>query len=278
MIRILTDTAADITAKEAAAMGVELVALNIRFPEFPAYDAGKDVDFSEFYRLLEKAKEFPKTSQPPPEAFERVFREAKAAGDSVIGVMISSGLSGTLQSARVAMESAGFANAHLVDTRCAIMPQRILVERAVAMRDAGQPFQEIVDALEALRDRVKVYGMLPSLTYLYKGGRLPRTVALAGNLLRIRPVITARDGVIKLVGRGRGYQALLSRLEEAPGFDPAFPVYFGYTGTDETAKKMMKQAMEQFPIQRTGIFPIGGLIGAHVGPGGFAVAFVQNEI
>ncbi len=276
MIRILTDTSSDITQTQANEMGIELVRMNVQFPG-KEYRPEEDEDFSGFYRLLQTSDAFPTTSQPSPEAFAKVFREAQAAGDSVLGILISSKLSGTLQAARVAIETTGFTDVHLVDSRCAIMPQRILVEYAVKLRNAGERFSEIIRSVESVRDRVKVYGILDTLTYLYKGGRLSKTVALAGNLLHIRPIITALDGVIKLVGRARGYQALLAKLAEAPGFDVNFPVYFGYTAVEDTCKRMFKQAMEQFDIRETGIFPIGGSIGAHVGPNGYAVAYVTAE-
>ncbi len=276
MIRIMADTSSDITQPQADAMGIDLVRMNVQFPGHD-YRPEADEDFREFYRLLEACEQFPKTSQPAPEVFAKIYRDAQAKGDSVIGIMISSGLSGTLQSARVALENTGFKDAHLVDSQTAIMPQRILVEYAVKLRDAGKPFEEIVRRVESARDRVRVYGVLETLTYLYKGGRLSKTVALAGNLLHIKPVITARDGVIKLVGRARGYQALLAKLAEPPGFAPDFPVYFGYTAVDDTCKRLMKQALEQFPIRETGMFPIGGNVGAHVGPRGYAVAFVTAE-
>lgn len=275
MIRIVTDSAADITPTQARVMGVEVVPLTIHFPGH-AYDQAKDEDFSVFYRMLQNEKEFPTTSQPSPEAFARVFQAAKDAGDSVIAILISSGLSGTIQSAQVARDMVEGADVRIVDSHIAIMPQRILVEYAVQLRDQGVEPGEIVRRVESARDRLKVFGMLDTLTYLYKGGRLSRTVALAGNLLHIKPVITIKNHAIALDGRGRNHTALLKRFEEL-GYDPAFPVYFGYTANDANVQKLMKHVMEKFPLEKTGVFPIGGVIGAHVGPNGMAIAFVQKE-
>lgn len=274
MVRILTDSAASISPGEAQAMGIDLVYLNVQFPG-AAYDNRADHDYSEFYRLLESNAGFPKTSQPPPEAFAERFEAAKAAGDSLVAVLISSGLSGTFQSALVAKDMVGYGDVHIVDSRCAIMPQRIMVERAAQMRDAGHGAAEIVSAMESLKERVKVYGLLDTLHYLYKGGRLPRTVALAGDLLRIKPVVTARGGVIKLVGKGRNVMSLLNWMKD--GFDPGYPVYFGFTATDEKCRKLMDYVCGHMEVRRTGMFPIDGCIGAHVGPRGSAIAFVLPE-
>lgn len=273
MVRIVADSAADIAPVEAEAMGVELVSLAISFPR-ANYDQQRDADTSEFYRLLQADVGFPKTSQPPPEAFAAIFADAREKGDSVVAVLISSGLSGTFQSAQIAKDMVGYQDVYLIDSRCAIMPQRILVERAAEMRDAGSCAAEIAGAMESLRERVRVFGILDTLHYLYKGGRLPRTVALAGDLLHIKPVITARDGVIKLVGRGRNAMSLLNWFTEKVGFDPTYPVYFGFTASDAPCKKLMTHVCEQFRNIRTGIFPIGGTVGAHVGPNGSAISFV----
>lgn len=275
MIRILTDSASDITPRQAVEMGIDLVSLTIRFPSH-AYDQQSDEDFHVFYTLLQSEKEFPTTSQPPPEPFVKVFEEAKAAGDSVLAILLSSGLSGTVQSAQIAKDTVGYDNVHIIDSRSAIMPLRAMVEYAVGLRDAGEPLDRIVERVMAIRDRSKIYGMLDTLTYLHKGGRLPRTVAIAGNLLHIKPVITLKNGVIGMSGRGRNFGSLLKLFAE-DDFDPDFPVYFGYTWDATNCQKMMNQALEQFPIQHTGIFPLGGVIGAHVGPGAMAISYVKKK-
>lgn len=274
MIRILTDSASDITPAEAEAMDVALVSLNIHFAD-QAYDQAADIDYSRFYDLLEHGKAFPTTSQPSPDAFAKVFAQAKEAGDSVVAILISGGLSGTLQAAQIAKDTVGYEDVVLIDSRTAIMPERILVEYAVKLRDAGESVASMVAKVEALIPRVVVFGMLDTLTYLYKGGRLSRTAALAGNLLRIRPIVTAKDGVIALAGRGRNDQALIKKLDEL-GYDPAFPVYFGYTANDANCRRLMQHTMERYTFTDTGVYPIGGVIGAHVGPNGMAIAFVTK--
>lgn len=276
MIRIVTDTASDITPAEAMAMQVELVPLSIVFPS-ASYDEATDEGFARFYKLLEGDNGFPKTSQPSPEAFARVFQEAKECGDSVVAILISGGLSGTVQSAQIARDMVGHDDVHIIDCRTAIAAQRILVVQAVKMRDNGQSAAEIAAEIVSLSERVKVYGIISTLHYLYKGGRLSRTVALAGDLLRIRPIITTRGGVIKLVGKGRNAMSLLSWFTENGGHDPEYPVYFGYTTSDEKCKQLMTYVTGHYPIQETGIYPIGGTIGAHVGPHGVSIAFVTAK-
>lgn len=276
MIRIITDSGSDITSVEAEAMGVLVVNLSVGFPGM-MYNQEEDTDYSTFYKLLRTCKQFPQTSQPSPEAFAKLFQAAKDAGDSVIAILLSSGISGTYQAAKIAADMVKHEQLHVIDTKSAIMGQRILVEHAVAMRQESEPFERIITDVESLCARVSVFGMIENLTYLYKGGRLSKTVALAGNLLHIKPLVAVKSGVVKLVGKSRGFQTLLKKLAEDTGFDAAFPVYFGFSENNDTCVKMMKHALEQFAIVKTGIFPIGSLIGAHVGPGGFGIAFISAK-
>ncbi len=276
MVRIFIDSAADITPTEAKKLDVVYIPMPVMFPGIE-YDQARDEDFSRFYELLTTSKQFPKTGQGSAEAFEREFKAAKEAGDSVVCVLISAGLSGTVQAAKMTRDAVGHPDVHIVDSGSAIIALRILVEYAVQLRGEGHDAATIAEKTQRLAARTKVFGLIDTLTYLYKGGQLPRTVALAGNLLHIKPVITARKGVIALCGRGRNYQTLLDRLTEGPGYDPAFPVYFGYTVQNETGNRMFRQAQEQFQFKQTGMFPIGAIVGAHIGPNGNAIAFVEKE-
>ncbi len=272
MIRIVTDSTADITPKEAAQLDVEIVPLSVRFPDF-AYDPATDPQFTRFYELLEKTKGFPTTSQPSPEAFGKVFQAAKDAGDDVIVIVISSALSGTLQSAQIAKEAVQYDRIHLIDSRAAIMVTRILIEHAAAMRTAGEKAETIAASVDALKGRVKVFGILDTLTYLHKGGRLPKAAAIAGNLLGIKPIVTITNGAIVMAGKGRSYKALLEKVP-SEALDPAFPIYFGYAASDDICKKAVKQAAEQWKTFKMGVYPLGAVVGAHVGPKATAVAFV----
>ncbi|HML47916.1 MAG TPA: DegV family protein [Clostridia bacterium] len=276
MIRIITDSAADMTVEEARAVGVQLVSLNIQFAD-RLYRQEEDPDFRNFYRLLENAKELPTTSQPSPEDYAVLYRQARDAGDSVVVVTLSSKLSGTLQSATMAKEMVEGAEVYLVDSLSAVIGQRLLVEHAVRLRDAGKSAQEIADTLQGLRNRVVVWAMLDTLTYLAKGGRMPKGMAALGQLLRIKPIIAIRDGVLAMVQKARGYPALLAQMAAGPDIDRDFPVYFGYTAFEDLCLKCMASARERFHLDYTGLFPVGGLIGAHVGPNCIAVGYISKQ-
>lgn len=276
MIRIITDSAADITVDQARALGVDLVSLNIQFSD-RLYRQEEDTDFRNFYRLLESAKELPTTSQPSPEDYAALYRQARDAGDSVVVITLSSRLSGTLQSATLAKDMVEGAEVYLVDSLSAVIGQRLLVEHAVRLRADGLRADEIAQILQGLRGRVVVWAMLDTLTYLAKGGRMPKSMATLGQLLRIKPIIAIRDGVLAMVQKARGYPALLAQMAGGPDIDRDFPVYFGYTAVEDLCLKCMASARERFHLDRTGLFPVGGLIGSHVGPNCIAVGYIAKQ-
>lgn len=276
MIRIITDSAADMTVEEARGMGVDLVSLNIQFAD-RLYRQEEDPDFRNFYRILANAKELPTTSQPSPEDYAVLYRQARDAGDSVVVVTLSSKLSGTLQSATMAKEMVEGAEVYVVDSLSAVIGQRLVVEHAVRLRAVGMRAEDIARSLEALRDRVVVWAMLDTLTYLAKGGRMPKSMATLGQLLRIKPILAIRDGVLAMVQKARGYPALLAQMAGGPDIDRDFPVYFGYTAFEDLCLKCMASARERFHLDRSGIFPVGGLIGAHVGPNCIAVGYIAKQ-
>lgn len=241
MLQIITDTASDITQEQAREMNIHVIPLPIQFPDGPCPQE-HDADFGVFYERLASAKELPFTSRPSVEGYLRHFEAAHDAGDEVLVLTLSSGLSGTIESARLAKELSGNEPIHIIDSRQAIIAQRILVERAVELRDQNIATVELIRQLKALRDRITVSGALDTLTYLYKGGRIPASLAILGKSLRIKPVIALQDKVLCMVGKALGrksaWQCLQKRFEQYPP-DPNFPIYFGYSSNRNLGEQLM---------------------------------------
>jgi len=278
LIRILCDSAADITLAQAEEMDVEVLSLLVQF-EDRVYIQEKDTDFAEFFDLLKQAKTLPTTSQATPDDFAKAFQKLGADGDTVIAILLSSGLSGTVQSAHIAKETLPGQDIRVVDSLGAVMAHRILVEEAVRMRDEGKTADEIIGKLEEIRPRIRTWAMVDTLTYLAKGGRLKKSAAFAGNLLGVKPILTIKgDGTLDVVAKARGYQAVMAKFAEGPEHDPEYPVYFGYTGKDSVAagQRLMDAICGRFEIEKTGMHPIGQLIGTHLGPGCVAVVYVMK--
>lgn len=278
MLRIVTDTASDITVEQARDMNIEMVSLEITFEDGPA-PQNTEEDFQRFYERLETCEKLPVTSRTPPEEYLKIFQDAKAKGDDVLVLTLSSGLSGTVDSAKMARQIAGYDRIEIVDSHQAILTQRMLVEHAIKLREDGYQLKEIAQRVKDMREQVVVCGVVGTLKYLQKGGRIPASLATLGTLLRIKPVIVLEDKILKQLGKARGHdagEAMLYKRMEQDGFNKAYPVYFGYTSDRELGERFMQQTKERYGLTQTKLFPVGGVIGTHCGTGCVAVAYVKR--
>ena len=216
-------------------MGIELVELPITFGD-ELCPQGTEEDFATFYDRLVKCEQLPVTSRPSPESYLDLFKQAQNAGDDVLVLTLSSGLSGTYDSAMIAQKLAGYDRVHVVDTHQAILTQRMLVEHAVCLRDEGYDVKAIAARITEIRDQVVVCGIVDTLKFLRMGGRIPASLAMLGKVLHIKPVIILQDTTLKTLGKARSYQAgaqMLYKQLENDGFNKAYPLCFGYTSNRE---------------------------------------------
>jgi len=279
MLRIVTDTASDITPSEAERMGIDLVQLEIMFPDGP-YSLDNDEDFFEFYRRLTGNKTLPTTSRPSPEAYLNIFLDAKGKQEEVVVLCLSSGLSSTIESAFIAKEMSEYDQIHVVDTHQAIIAQRMLVEYAVSLRKCGLNAFEIAQHVEAIRDDIVVCGVVDTLEFLKRGGRVPAGLAVIGEMLHIKPVIVLEDKILKTIGKARGRKAGISMLHsrmDKDGFDRDAPVYFGYTSNKQITQTFMLETMDKYKLTQMYLYPIGGIIGTHCGTDCIAVAYLKKN-
>ena len=280
MLRILTDTGSDITYHRAKEIGIESLEIDIKFDEFP-YDYRSDTDFKIFYDNLVKAKNLPTTSQITPAKYLEIFNNVKEKGDEMLVITLSGGLSGTYQSALIAREECNYDGISIVDSRQAVLSQRALTEEAIKLRDEGKTRGEIEQVLFALRDRFVVCALLDTLTYLKKGGRVPPAMAIIGNPLKIKPVIILKDGKLEPLEKARGFkagkQAVWNQFEK-DGYEKSRPVYFAHCNDEERGKEFMQETIEKYGLNKDNcfIYPIGGVIGTHLGPGSLLLSYVKE--
>lgn len=281
MIRIFTDSGADLEVSEFQACGVELIPLSITVDQ-RIYPADLKFNKADFFRMLEATPIFPTTSQPAPADFETVFAEAKEAGDEIVYISISSALSGTFQCANVVRAMGEFENVYLVDSLTATLGQKLLVLHAVQLRDRGFSAAEIVQRLNALRGRIRIFAGLDTLEYLQKGGRLSKTAAGLGTLARVKPVVTvSQAGTVQVAGKCLGKAKAMSQiaalLSENPP-DLSFPLYGVYCSRDDNLTELrQKLAKNGVVIPSEHCFGIGPVIGAHIGPGAYGIVYVAKE-
>ena len=278
-IQIVTDSTSDLPLSLQKQYGIHLIPLQVLFGEH-AYLDGVNLSKEEFYTKLQDSSTLPTTSQPTPEAFRALFAPMVERGDEVIAILLSSTLSGTVQSAQIAKELLGSDRIHIVDSRTVTVALSLLVLEAVRLRDRGLSCQEIVETLEALKGRVAIYATVGTLKYLKMGGRLSASTAIIGELLNIRPVVSVVDGQVKAVGKVRGqraaFQWIAKRLQEVP-YDPAYPPIFAHSGAPELGEELRRFLSQAYPLKGAPLMEIGAVVGTHAGPGATGIAYVARK-
>lgn len=276
-VKIITDSAAELQLQEMQKMRVTVIPMRVVFDD-ESYKVEYEISKKQFYEKL-IAGAYPKTSQPSPADFEKEFREAAEQGDSVVAIMLSSALSGTLQSAQIAREMVGYEQIYIIDSKTASYAQYILVEKAVQMRDAGATAAEIAAALEELKPRVRICAALDTLLYLYKGGRLSRLEAGLGTMANLKPIIRlSEDGAVKVCGKALGKvkaNGLILKTLLAAKPDSEFtlrPIYCHDKTNCETMVSYCKKNGLELPMVT--MRNIGSCIGTHIGPGAFGFVYV----
>ena len=220
----------------------------------------------------------PHTSQATPAAFHDIFEEVEKAGESAVVLTLSSKLSGTYQSAMIA--AADYDNIFVVDSDSVAIGSGILTEYALQLAETGMDARSIAQCLETEKKKIRVVAMVNTLEYLKKGGRISSTVAFAGSVLNIKPVLSLIGGQITMLGKARGSKQgnnlLVTEINKAGGVDFERPVLLGYTGlTDALLQKYIEdsKSLWQHSTNELNTTIIGSVIGTHVGPGAIAVAF-----
>ena len=278
-IRIITDSGCDMLPPYAPNLTV--LPLTITFGEESFLD-GVELDHHRFYEKLIEGEELPTTSQIAPAAFEEAFQRAVDAGEAVVCVTLSSKLSGTYQSARIAAE--GFAGqVWVVDSENVTIGQRLLVERAVELAGQGLDAAQLSARLDQEKKDIRLVALLDTLEYLKRGGRISPSIAMVGGLLSIKPVVAVENGEVVLLGKARGSKngnnLLIQLIQKTSGVDFGRPYRLGYTGLDDgLLQKYIADSVQlwQDHVEELPVSTVGGAIGTHVGPGAVAVAFFQR--
>lgn len=280
MVRIITDSAADFSPQEIAALRIHCIPITVMFAD-AEYQENINLSKDQFYELLLSSGTLPKTAQPSPQLLMDLLEDAHGAGEEAVYITISSAISGTYQNAVMAQKLLGYDTCYVVDSRNATGGQRILVEYAVKLRDEGKSAAQIVAAVEQLRSRIVLFACIDTLEYLYKGGRISQTAYKLGTLVNIKPIITVeKDGSIgipaKAMGMRKGMDHQCKQVaQKAP--DPDFPFYVMYTNTPAVAEALASR-LETVGIQTPPekIIQVGAAVGTHIGPDACGLVYVAK--
>jgi DegV family protein with EDD domain len=280
---VVTDSAADLTRQDVEEHGVKIAPLHIQFPEGGV--SAEEITPDEFYRRLKAMEpEIPTTSQPSSGAFAELYKGLSGLGEDILSIHISSGLSGTLESAQLGAKQTSEVNVSHVDTLTLSGGQRYQVLAAVKAVKAGWDMDAIRKRLDEIRMNTETIYTLETLTYLARGGRIGRVQALAGSILKIKPIIKVdkADGKYSTVGKERTLPKALEAIREyllgVYGADTPLQVSVMHGQFAEQAKTLQEMLNEKLNVAKSEILRISPVLGVHTGPGVVGAAVVPISL
>lgn len=280
MVRIVTDSTADVAQDVVEKYGIEVVPLRVVFPD-AIYKDRVDLSPDEFYRKLANSPKLPTTSQPPAADFEEAFRRAAADGSQVLAILISSLLSGTIASAETARHDLPELPITIFDSKTISVPMAFMVERAASKAAAGATLDEILADLSVLRDRTQLLFVVETLEYLRKGGRIGGAAALAGSLLSLKPVLTLRGGRVDAWGKARGkrraLQMIVEAVREGVGTGPSVRAAVVHSAAPDEAEQFRQEVQAALDCPELRVFQFTPVAGVHTGPGVVGLAAYNEQ-
>ncbi len=270
-IRIFTDSTSDILPTDAEKMGVTTTPLKVSFGSEQYIDK-VTITNKEFYEKLATSTQTPMTTLVSPTEFIDAF--SKYPDDDIIGIFISSKLSGTYNSAVLAKNELGRSNITLIDSQTVTAGLSLLVEIACKLRDEGRDFEYIARHIEQLTYKVEICAYIDTLKYLVKGGRLSGAQGVIGGMLNIKPIVHVKHGVVNTIGKERGTKKAMKFLIDFinNNMDRSQPAMLAYT-TDTEAVTSLRGELG-LPAN-TALTAIGSVVGTHAGPGAVGLAYIK---
>lgn len=267
MVRIVTDSTADLTKEQQQAAGITVVPLNVHFGD-QVFRDHVDLTADEFFRRLKASAQLPRTSQPAVGVFEEAYRTLRQGRDEIVSVHLSSKVSGTYNSALMAAKGVDDHAIEVVDSLSTSMALGFMALEGARLARAGRDRATIAERLRALVPKARVICVVDTLTYLERGGRIGKARALLGSLLNVKPILQLKDGEVVPIGRARGRPQGLSRLVELlerDGQVSQLAIMHGAASAD--AEQLRERVAASYPGLDILLTEIGAVLGTHTGPG-----------
>jgi DegV family protein with EDD domain len=282
-MKIVTDCAADLTKSEIDALDIHVAPLFIQFPEGEVNSS--EITPDDFYQRLKKmAPRIPTTAQPSSGIFTNLYKKLLEIDQEVISIHISSGLSGTIESARIGAAQLPEKFVEIFDSMTLSGGQRFQVLAAAMAAKAGKRKEYILERLSKLREATEVIYTLETLEYLQRGGRIGRVQALAGAVLHIKPIIHVdkTDGKYSTIGKERtipkALYSITDYIAKIYGKETPLWVCVLHGQMTEQADKLADLAQEKVKVSKSEILRISPILGVHTGPGIVGLAAVPIHL
>ncbi|WP_010650044.1 DegV family protein [Oceanobacillus massiliensis] len=285
-IKILADSASDLSKHYYNQYNIEMVPLTVHL-DGKEYEDGQTIEPKTVYDSMRAGKS-PKTSQVSPQLFKAVFTKYAEANEPLLYIAFSSELSGTYQTAKMmeleVKESYPDAPIHIIDTKCASIGCGLVAIHAAKLAHNGATLEEIIESAEYQAEHMEHIFTVDDLEYLYRGGRVSKTAAFVGTLLKIKPLLHVEDGKLIPLEKIRGAKKVLSRMVEIMeerGTDFQNQTIGISHGDDlEKAELLASMISEKLGVNKDDIVidMVGASVGSHAGPGTIALFFSNKPI
>lgn len=280
MTRIITDSLCDLTMDHAKEINIDILPLTVRFGDSD-YKCGIDLKNEEFYEKLANDSQHPSTAAVNPYEFEELFRKYTEDGDEIVAILFSQYMSTTFQSAQIAAKHISTDKLHLIDCQNGAMGQALLIETAVALRDEGKSASEIAETITSLLPKTMTYIVVDSLEYLKRGGRISKSAALLGSLIKLHPVLQVVADGAKPIDKVKGKKScnawLIQKLQEAPA-DTNYKLVIGHSNAPKRAEAFQEQLREAGIENEIFITCIGPVVGTHIGPNCLGIGYIEATV
>jgi DegV family protein with EDD domain len=278
-VAIFTDSASDLDAGEAAAIGIHVVPLLVNFGS-ESFKAGIDLSTTQFWeRMTAPDAPFPTTAASSPGEFKEAYEAAFAAGaDAIVSIHVAGTLSGTIKSAQIARDMLPDREIHIIDSMAVSMAEGLMCRMAVEMAEADHSAASIAESLEARVTDIRIFVVLETLEYLKKGGRISGAQAAIGSLLSVKPIITVVDGVVETADRVRtrskARERLLQLITERP-IERLSILHTQAPDVDDFRAEVLRRVPDLDPASVT-VELVGASVGPHIGPGCVGAAILYR--
>jgi DegV family protein with EDD domain len=280
VVRIVTDSTADLPAKVASELGITVVPLTVFFGD-EAFLDGVELDNPGFYQKLAASKDLPRTSQPSPAAFQEAFQRLIDEGaDAILSIHLSSKLSGTYQSACTARDSLPEdmrkVPISVLDSQSISVGMNYAIQGAARLAREGKTLEELQAYVEDTLSRTSILAVLDTLEFVRRGGRIGGASALLGNMLSFKPIIEIKEGEVAPVERprtrGKAYARIAQLVTEMGEIES-----ISIAESNDEVGQQLKAAIKEVYSGEMPIYRLGAVLGVHTGPGTAAIAPVKAK-
>lgn len=271
---IITDSTAYLPDEIIKQYNISVLSLNVHLPDRD-FKEGQGMSNKDYYQILKENRVFPSTSQPSAGEFLEVFKQLQP-GDEALVILLSSKLSGTLQSAQVAcsMLPPGHPPITIIDSQSSAMGLGFQVMQAGEMLEQGCQIKDIEAAINEMKQAMRVYFIVDDLEYLSRGGRISKAGSVLGNILKLKPILTVRSGEIMLHDKVRTTgKAILRMLEELEKYrDQLHKISVIHVDAPENGERLQRKIQQNYTVPVYCI-EAGPVLGTHLGPGTLGIIF-----